>query len=93
MSPAGGAAAIVLVDGGFMTGADMVARGMPVLSGRDEPAAWIRSNGLRFADWGSAVRQLAEMVGAEATPSFEAYVRGVRRGRRGGARRGRHPGG
>ncbi len=67
----------MLIDGGFMTGVDMVARGMPVLSGRDELAAWFRSNEPRFPDWGSAVRQLAEMVGAEATPAFEAYVREV----------------
>jgi len=75
--PPAGLDAIVLIDGGFMTGADFAARGIPVLSGRPELVAWVGSNRPRFADWDAAVKQLAQMSGAEPTPAFTNYVHEV----------------
>jgi pimeloyl-ACP methyl ester carboxylesterase len=76
-NPPAGLNAIVLIDGGFMTGADFVARGIPVLSGRPDLVTWVASTRPSFPDWGSAIRQLAQMCGAEATPAFAAYVHEV----------------
>lgn len=75
--PPAGLQAIVLIDGGFLTAADFNELGMPVLSGRTELTAWMQSNKLRFPDWGTATRKLAEMVSADVTPALEAYVREV----------------
>ncbi|MGH9114918.1 MAG: alpha/beta fold hydrolase [Acidimicrobiales bacterium] len=75
--PPEGLRAVVLIDGGFMRGTDMVALGMPVLSARADLLAWLRSNELRFPDWGSTVSKLTDLVGAEATPAFEAYLHEV----------------
>ena len=75
--PPAGLNTIVLIDGGFMTGTDFAARGIPVLSGRPNLVAWVASSRPRFPDWGSAIDQLAQMSGAEATPAFAAYVHEV----------------
>ncbi len=75
--PPAGLNAIVLIDGGFMAGADFAAHGIPVLSGRPQLVAWVASSRLRFPDWDSAIDQLAQMSGAEATPAFAAYVHEV----------------
>ena len=75
--PPAGLRAAVLIDGGFMDAAAMSATGMPVTSGREQLIAWMRSNALRFADWETAIRELATMVGGEPTAAFEAYVRDV----------------
>jgi pimeloyl-ACP methyl ester carboxylesterase len=75
--PPAGLNAIVLIDGGFMTGTDFAAHGIPVLSGHSELVAWVGSNRPRFPDWDSAIQQLAQMSGAEATPAFAAYVHEV----------------
>ena len=75
--PPAGLNAIVLIDGGFMTGADFAGRGIPVLSGRPQLVAWVASSRPRFPDWDSAIRHLAQMSGAEATPAFAAYVHEV----------------
>jgi pimeloyl-ACP methyl ester carboxylesterase len=72
--PPEGLRAIVLIDGGFLKARDFVALGMPVLAGRTELVGWLQSNGLRFPDWGTAVRELALMETAEITPTFEAYA-------------------
>jgi pimeloyl-ACP methyl ester carboxylesterase len=37
--------------------------------------AWMQSNGLRFANWRAAIRELAGMIGGEPSAAFEAYVR------------------
>jgi len=39
--------------------------------------AWLEANALRFPDWGTAIRELALMVGSDATPALDAYVRDV----------------
>ena len=67
--------ALVLIDGGFMTPSDLAELGMPVLSGRAELVAFMEANQLRFPDWVSASRQIAELLCAEASPAVEAYIR------------------
>ena len=75
--PPVGVRAIVLIDGGFMTPTDLVELGMPILSGRAELVSFIEANQLRYPDWGSATRKVAELLGAEPTPTVEAYIREV----------------
>jgi pimeloyl-ACP methyl ester carboxylesterase len=75
--PPEGLRAIVLIDGGYMAARDLVATGLPVLSGRAEMVAFMQANELRFPDWGTAVRELAKMFLAEPNPAFAAYVHDV----------------
>lgn len=75
-APAGLSAA-VLIDGGFLSAADLAEIGMPVTSGATELAAWMEASSPRFPDWDAAVRGLGAMIQAEATPALEAYVREV----------------
>ena len=72
--PPEGLRAIVLIDGGYLAARDLVAIGIPVLSGRSEMVAFMQANELRFPDWATAVRELAKMGPAEITSAFEAYV-------------------
>jgi len=75
--PPAGFGAAVLIDGGFRAPDDYAELGMPVTSGRAELVAWLEANALRFADWDTAFRELATMIGGEVTPAFEAYIRDV----------------
>lgn len=75
--PPPGLRAAVLLDGGFMDAAAMSEGGMPVTSGRAELIAWMRANELRYADWQTAVRNLATMIEGEPTAALEAYIREV----------------
>ena len=49
----------------------------PVFSGCPDLVAWVVPSRPRFPDSGSAIDQLAQMSGAEATPAFAAYVHEV----------------
>ena len=51
-----------------MAPSDLVAIGLPVLSGRAEMVAFMQANELRFPDWDSAVGELAKELLAELTP-------------------------
>jgi pimeloyl-ACP methyl ester carboxylesterase len=73
--PPAGLRAAVLIDGGFMDAPAMAETGMPVNSGREQLIAWMRASGPSFADWGTAIRELAQMIGGGPTAAFEAYVR------------------
>jgi pimeloyl-ACP methyl ester carboxylesterase len=75
--PPEGLRAIVLIDGGYLDARDLVAVGLPVLSGRAEMVAFMQANEHRFPDWGTAVRELAKMFPAELNPDFEAFVHEV----------------
>ncbi len=75
--PPPGLRAAVLLDGGFTDAAAMAATGMPVTSAREQLIAWMQANELRFADWDTAIRNLATMIGGEPTPMLEAYIREV----------------
>jgi pimeloyl-ACP methyl ester carboxylesterase len=69
--------AAVLIDGGFLDAVGRGKLGMPLGAGRDALIAWLRENSPHFPDWDTAIKELAEMVGAPPTPAFEAYVRDV----------------
>jgi pimeloyl-ACP methyl ester carboxylesterase len=69
--------AVVLIDGGFLDPHGMAALGMPTASGRGELAAWLGANAPRFADWETATRELATMIGTAPTPAIAAYAREV----------------
>jgi pimeloyl-ACP methyl ester carboxylesterase len=69
--------AAVLIDGGFLDADARGELGMPLGAGRDALIAWLRENSPHFPDWGTAIAELAEMVGTRPTPAFEAYVRDV----------------
>jgi len=73
--PPAGLRAAVLIDGGFMDARGMAELGMPVTAGRTELVAWLQTNALRFANWETAIRELAAMVGGAPTPALEAYAR------------------
>jgi pimeloyl-ACP methyl ester carboxylesterase len=75
--PPEGLEAIVLIDGGYLAAPDLVAIGLPVLSGRAEMVSFMQANELRYPDWGTAVGELAKMFPAELNPAFEAYVHEV----------------
>lgn len=69
--------AAVLIDGGFLDAAGRSELGIPLGAGRDALIAWLRENSPHFPDWDAAIDELAEMVGTQPTPAFEAYVRDV----------------
>lgn len=69
--------AVVLIDGGFLDAHGMAALGMPTTSGRAELTAWMQANTPRFADWETAVRELATMIGTVPTPAIAAYAREI----------------
>jgi len=75
--PPAGLRAIVLIDGGYLNVDEMVALGQPPTSaGRSELIAWLRQHRLRFPDWETAIRAVAEMIFASnVTPELEAYLR------------------
>ena len=75
--PPTGLRAAVLLDGGFMNAAAMSEIGMPVTSVRDQLIAWMRTNGMRFPDWETAIRSLATVIDGEPSPMLEAYIREV----------------
>jgi pimeloyl-ACP methyl ester carboxylesterase len=75
--PPEGLRAIVLIDGGYMAPRELVAVGLPVLSGRAELVTFMQNNELRFPDWGTAVDELAKMFPAQVNPAFEAFVHEV----------------
>ena len=67
--------AAVLIDGGFLDVHGMAALGMPITAGSATLAAWMQANAPRFADWDTAIGELAKMFGAAPTPVFAAYAR------------------
>lgn len=67
--------AVVLIDGGFLDTHAMAALGMPITAGRGELTAWLRANTPHFADWETATRELATMIGTAPTPAIAAYAR------------------
>jgi pimeloyl-ACP methyl ester carboxylesterase len=75
--PPVGLRAAVLIDGGFLDADGFAELGMPTTQGRAELSAWLEANAPRFPSWDTAIRKLAIMVGTEATPALEAYVRQV----------------
>ena len=69
--------AVVLIDGGFLDAHGMAALGMPTTAGREELTTWLQANAPRFADWDTAVRELATMFGTLPTPAIAAYAREI----------------
>jgi pimeloyl-ACP methyl ester carboxylesterase len=69
--------AVVLIDGGYLSAAGLEDLGMPVRAGRERLTAWMEENLPRFPDWATARREITAMIGGQATPALEAYVREV----------------
>jgi pimeloyl-ACP methyl ester carboxylesterase len=69
--------AVVLIDGGFLDVHGMAALGMPTTAGHAELTAWMQANTPRFADWETAIRELATMFGTVPTPATAAYAREI----------------
>jgi pimeloyl-ACP methyl ester carboxylesterase len=67
--------AVVLIDGGFLGASAMAALGMPATAGIGELTAWLQANAPRFANWETAIRELATMIGTAPTPAIAAYAR------------------
>jgi pimeloyl-ACP methyl ester carboxylesterase len=75
--PPAGLRAAVLIDGGFLDAQGFAKLGMPTSAGRAQLIGWLQTNTPRFPDWGSAIRELAAMIGSAPTPALERYVRGL----------------
>jgi pimeloyl-ACP methyl ester carboxylesterase len=67
--------AVVLIDGGFLDAHGMAALGMPATAGSTALTAWFQANVPRFANWDTAIGELAKMFGAAPTPVIAAYAR------------------
>lgn len=74
--PPVGLRAVVLIDGGYLSVAEMAELGLPPpAAGRAEVLAWVTQNTPHFPDWETAIRELAAMIGSDITPALEAYLR------------------
>ncbi|HLX77436.1 MAG TPA: alpha/beta hydrolase, partial [Acidimicrobiales bacterium] len=73
--PPEGLGAVVLVDGGYVDAKTRGELGMPSSAERQAVAQFVQQNATSFADWETAYRELAEVLGTDVTPAVEAFVR------------------
>jgi pimeloyl-ACP methyl ester carboxylesterase len=73
--PPAGLRAAVAIDGGFLDRSDLAELGMPAEAGQGALSEWMAANMPRFADWPTAIAELAAMLGTEVSPAIEAYAR------------------
>jgi pimeloyl-ACP methyl ester carboxylesterase len=73
--PPPGLGAVVLVDGGYVDAKTRGELGMPSVAERETVAQFVQQNATSFADWETAYRELAEVLGTDVTAAVEAFVR------------------